>query len=285
MKIEIIKGEYGGFCFGVKRAYEMVLKEIEKSEQVQIMGKLAHNNELSLYLINQGVTEIDDINQVDKGTIVFTAHGAKPIFYQQAKAKKLKIVDTTCPKVMNVQKLAKEHAEKTEQVIIFGDKNHKEVKNIQAWSTDSAIVVGSLPEVEKIRLEDEKRYCLVSQTTQNSEDFEAVKNFLESKLKDRLSFYNTICPSASLRQAEARKLAKEEGIMIIIGGKMSANSRRLYDIAKKINTKSYFIENEKELQAEWLDGVERVSVIAGASTLDLTIERVVQRINKFNQEI
>lgn len=284
-KIKIIRGKYGGFCFGVERAYKMVLSETEQSKKIYIMGALAHNKGVTNALAKRGAKEIKTLDQIKQGTVVFTAHGAEPKLYLRARKMGLKIIDTTCPKVMKVQRLAQKHALLKDQVIIFGDKKHKEVRNIYAWSNKTAIIITNLSEAKKVKINHGERYCLLSQTTQNLKKFKEIEKYFQKKLNKSLISYETICPSTLGRQIEAAELARSGGVVIVIGGKTSANSKRLYEVAKKINRETYFIEGKEELHLEWFYKTKKVSVIAGASTLNNAIEEIITYIKSITTKI
>lgn len=293
MKITIAKT--AGFCFGVKRAYDLTCVNSKDCDDVFILGKLVHNNDVCADLKKRGIKETKSLDDIREGTIIFTAHGVGPGMYEKASAKGLKIIDTTCPKVMKAQRLAKTFTEKGCQVIAFGDKNHKEVKSIFEWSEKKAKIIGSLKEAKKISPQKKqklnflavakkfspsknKKYCLLSQTTQNVEEFKKIASYLKKKLKSNFTYFNTICESTNDRQKEVRQLAKENDVVIVIGGKDSANSKMLHKIAKSINKKSYFIENAKELKKSWLNGIKKIAISAGASTPEWVIEEVVEKI-------
>ena len=275
--MKITAAKHSGFCFGVKRAYDLACQNSKKCKKLYILGKLVHNNDVCRDLKKRGVREIRSINDVKEGTIIFTAHGIGPSLYEKARKKGLKIIDTTCPKVMKAQRLAKNFAGKDCQIIIFGDKNHKEVKSIFEWSGKKAEIIGSLAELKKIKIYKNKKYCLVSQTTQNTQEFEKIVGYLMGKLKN-FFFFNTICESTNDRQEEVRKLAKHNDAVIVIGGRDSANSNMLYEISKKINPKTFFIENAKQLKKSWFDGIKRIAISAGASTPEWIINDVITRI-------
>ena len=134
MKPKITLGKHSGFCFGVRRAYDLTCVNSKDCDDVYILGKLVHNNDVCGDLYKRGIKEIKSLSDIKEGTVIFTAHGVGPGLYEKASARGLKIIDTTCPKVMKAQRLAKNFAEKKYQVLIFGDKNHKEVKSIFEWS-------------------------------------------------------------------------------------------------------------------------------------------------------
>jgi (E)-4-hydroxy-3-methyl-but-2-enyl pyrophosphate reductase len=275
--IRITVGRHSGFCFGVKRAYDLALANSKDRKNVFILGKLVHNSDVCYDLKKKGIREIKSIDAFKKGTVIFTAHGVGPNIYKEAKARRLKIVDTTCPKVIKVQRLAKSYVEKGWQVIIFGDKKHKEIKGIKEWSENQGHIIGSLKEAKKIKL-NKKKYCLISQTTQNVGEFEKIKEYLNKQLPNFV-FFNTICDSTLNRQNEIRELAKNNNIVLVIGGIDSANSKRLYEISKAINTKSYFIENASQTKKNWFNNIKNVAVTAGASTPEKVIKEVTNWIS------
>jgi len=279
MKPKITLGKHSGFCFGVRRAYDLTCVNSKDCDDVYILGKLVHNNDVCRDLYKRGIKEIKALSDIKNGTVIFTTHGVGPGFYEKASARGLKIIDTTCPKVMKAQRLAKSFAGKKYQVLIFGDKNHKEVKSIFEWSGKKAKIIGGLEEIKKIKLEKTKKYCLISQTTQNVEEFKKIIAYLKKNSKNFV-FLNTICPSTDDRQKEVRRLAKNNDAVIVIGGKDSANSRMLYEIAKSINKKTYFIENSKQLKKSWFGGIKRIAISAGASTPEWIIEDVINKIKK-----
>ncbi len=288
MKPKITIAKTAGFCFGVRRAYDLACANSKnpassagKCGNIYILGKLVHNNDVCADLYKRGIKEIKSLNNVKKGTIIFTAHGVGPGLYKKANEKGLKIIDTTCPKVTRTQQLAKNFAGKKYAVLVFGDKNHKEVKSIFEWSGKKARIIGSLNELKKTKLDKTKKFCLISQTTQNVEEFKKTIAFLRSNLKNFI-YFNTICESTDDRQKEARELAKKNDAIVVIGGRDSANSHRLYEIASKINKKSFFIENAGQLKKNWLSGIKKIAISAGASTPEWVIRDVFEKIKNFS---
>ena len=279
MKITIAK--HSGFCFGVKRAYDLACAGSRSRGKVYILGKLVHNDDVCRDLRKKRIKEIKSLNEAKEGTIIFTAHGVGPRLYEKVIKKGLKIIDTTCPKVVKAQRLAKNYAKKGYQVIVFGDEKHEEVKGIWEWSGDKVKIIGSLKEAKKLKLEKKKKYCLISQTTQNVEEFKRIKDYL-SKASANFVYFNTICDSTDSRQNETRKLAEKNDAVIIVGGRDSANSRRLYEIAKSINLKTYFIENARQLKKNWFSDIKKLAITAGASTPEWAISKVIDKIGKID---
>ncbi len=285
--LKITVARNSGFCFGVKRAYELACSSSGNDRDVFILGKLVHNDDVCEDLKKKKIGEIKSINEAGKGTIIFTAHGIGPNAYEKARRLGLKIVDTTCPKVMKAQRIAKNFSKKGYEVLIFGDRKHKEVKSLVEWSGGKAVVFGSLGEIKKIKPEKSKKYCLISQTTQNVKKFEKIKNYLtrefranKKQIRTNFVHYDTICDSTDSRQNEIRKLAKANDLIIVIGGRDSANSKRLFQIAKSINSKSRFIQNSAQLKKSWFNDIKSVAICAGASTPDWIIKDVVKKIKQ-----
>lgn len=276
-KPKITIGCHSGFCFGVKRAYDLACVNSKNCENVFILGKLVHNNDVCKDLQKKGIKEIRSINNIKEGTIIFTAHGIGPELYEKASQKGIKIIDTTCPKVVKAQRLAENYAEKKWEVVVFGDKKHKEVKSIKEWSKNKAKIIASFNEARKLKLNKRKKYCLISQTTQNVVEFKKIKNYFSRNLSN-FAYFNTICDSTDNRQNEVRRLTKLNDTVFVVGGRDSANSRRLYEIAKSLNPKSYFIENASQLKKKWLRNAKKIAITAGASTPEWIIKEVIKKI-------
>ncbi len=264
----------------MKRAYDLACSNFRSRGKIYILGKLVHNDDVCRDLKKRGIKEIKSLSQIKNGTIILTAHGVGPSLYEKAAKKGLKVVDTTCPKVMKAQRLAQSYAKKNWEVIIFGDKNHKEVKGIKEWSQNEATIIKSLQEAKKIKLSKDKSYCLISQTTQSIEEFEKIVDYFNKKLENFI-YFNTICDSTNKRQAEIKKMAKANGIVIVIGGRDSANSNRLYEISKKINPKTFFVENAGQLNKDWFKSIKKIAISAGASTPEWVIKKIVEKIKQF----
>jgi len=285
MKPKITIAKNAGFCFGVKRAYGLACANSKNCSDVYILGKLVHNDDVCRDLGKRGIKEIKSLSDIKEGTVIFTAHGVGPSLYQKAAGKNVRIIDTTCPKVTKVQGLAKNFAGKGYQILLFGDKNHKEVESIKEWSGNKALVVSTLKDlkvstiVKNFKSGKNKKYCLLSQTTQNVQEFKKIAAYLKKYLKNFV-YFNTICPSTDDRQKEVRALAKANDAVIVIGGRDSANSRRLWEIASQINPKACFIDNEKKLGKNWLKDLQKIAITAGASTPAWVIKKVSDKIRR-----
>lgn len=272
MKVRL--AEESGFCFGVKKALDRI-NTIKNKKDVYVLGKLIHNPQVIDELKKQGVKFVEDVNEVREGTLVISAHGVSDEVIGKAKEKGLRIIDTTCPLVKNVHNITKNLERQGYRVIIFGDKEHTEVKGIKG-NLHNPVIISDVSELDC--LEDGK-YALVSQTTQDVAKFNEVGEKLKKKVKD-LIISDTICSATKLRQENAMKAAQEVELMIVIGGYNSANTKRLRDICSKI-TETRHIERADELRKEWFKGKEEVGVSAGASTPDKVIKEVIENIKSF----
>jgi len=279
MKRKIILAKHAGFCFGVKRALNMLVRtrNKNKNKKVYIYGPLIHNPQEIKRLEKKGIKTVYKFNKDVKDILVIRAHGVPDSLIKKAEEKELEIVDATCPFVRKVHDISKELEKKGYQVVIFGDAYHPEVVGIAGNLNDPIVIeelelINHFPFIEKI--------ALVAQTTQDQNKFEKAAEFLRKKCKE-LVVKNTICSATGQRQDFSKKLAEKSDIMIIIGGKNSGNTKRLYEICKSVKKDCYHIETEKELKKEWFDKKKVVGVTAGASTPDWIIENVINRIKEF----
>ncbi|MBL7155232.1 MAG: 4-hydroxy-3-methylbut-2-enyl diphosphate reductase [Candidatus Portnoybacteria bacterium] len=277
MKIEIAKN--AGFCFGVKRALALIEDNVKKIKKpISMYGHLVHNEEVIKRLLAKGIKVIDNLEKIRRGTLIITAHGISPKMKEELlKQKGLNLVDTTCPKVLLVQNLAKLLHKQGRQVLIFGDVDHQEVKGIKGAADDQAIVFSSEKEFKKINLDQKKKYGLVVQTTKDFEEFKKLEKKIKEKIKD-IRIFNTICQATRQRQREVRELAKTQDLVLVVGSKTSANTTRLYQIGLGINPNTYFVATSQQVKEKWFKNKKRVGITAGASTPDWIINQVVQRV-------
>ncbi len=284
--MRIFLSRHAGFCEGVKRAYK-IIEEISRNPKIKrpifIIGSLAHNEDVVRRIEKMGIKKIEQKGSLRKfvkslngkaGTLVVTAHGMGPEIYELCKKNGIDLVDTTCPKVIKVQRLAKTYSQKA-KVVIVGDKDHKEVRGIFEWSEKKAFIAESEKDLADFKAEKNETVYVLSQTTQNADKVKEIYKKLKKKYpKTKLT--DTICASTNLRQEEVRKMAKKNDAMIIIGSPESANSNRLFEISKKVNKRSYFIEKAKDIKEIWLKDCKKIGVSAGASTPEWVIEEVLK---------
>lgn len=276
--MQIIVAKKAGFCFGVKRAIEIAFNLAkEMKEGVYTFGPLIHNPQVVKELMVQGVKPTEDIYSPDIKTLIIRTHGVPPKIYENISRMSYKIIDATCPFVKKAQHYAKRLREEGYQVLILGDEEHPEVQALLGFAGDDVIVVSNNKPIPPLK----NRVGIIVQTTQ---PFDVLKKIICDVigLAKEVKVYNTICNSTSLRLEETRNLAKEVDIMIIVGGKNSANTTQLAKLSREICATVYFIEAPDELQAEWFNGVKKVGITGGASTPKWIIDKVVEKLKEIS---
>ncbi len=277
--MEIHLAQNAGFCSGVKRAVRLALETAQKEKSpVYMLGDIVHNEHVVRDLRQAGITVVDSLAQIDFGVLLIRAHGAGPELYNTARQQGLKIVDATCPLVLDIHKFARQLAEEGYRVVVIGDHGHDEVLGI-ARQVEHALVIASPDEVEKHFRKKAARLGVVLQSTQDIRNVQEILALLTAKCRE-LKFFNTICGPTTQHQKEIRRLPKENDVMIIIGSHSSANTCRLTVISKELNPRSYQVESAADVKAEWFQHAESVGVSAGASTPDNIIQEVIERIRK-----
>ncbi len=273
-KITVAKS--AGFCFGVKRAIDLAQDIASKNNDVYTFGPLIHNPQEVARLEKENIKVVEDYSKIDKGVLVLRTHGIPLDIYENlSKKENIKIVDAACPFVKKAQDIIKELSKDSEQIVIVGEKKHPEVVALVSYGKGKCIVIEDKKDVKNVKKTD--IIYIVSQTTQSPKKFEEIVNEI-SKIS-QVKVFNTICRATFDRQSAAEKLAKEVDVMIVIGGKNSGNTTRLYQICSNI-TKTYHIENVDEIEPAWFEKVETVGITAGASTPDWIIESIKGRIKE-----
>ena len=265
-----------GFCFGVKRAISITEEALEKYDNVYSIGSIVHNKFVNKGLSDKGLVFVDGIEKVPVGSnVIIRAHGITAKELEDCQKRNLNVIDTTCPHVKHIHDIVKEYSEKGYFIIIIGDESHPEVVGISGWTNGNFKVINDVEEVSSCNLD---KVCVVSQTTMNVEKNELIVNEIRKKAKDCVVF-DTICHATEERQKELKSLAKDADYVIVIGDKTSANSNRLYEIAKDI-CNSQFIENIDELDLNFLTESCKICVMAGASTPKCLIDEVVDKLEQ-----
>ena len=282
---EVKLAKKAGFCFGVKRAVDMVYEEVNKDDHGNIYtyGPIIHNEIVVNDLENKGVKVINsegELDDIENGTVIIRSHGVPAYIYDKMSGKNLKIIDATCPFVKKIHDIVREHSENGESIIIIGNKNHPEVEGIKGWSSGETFVVENEDEIEQCLFQKGKRYCIVAQTTFNYNKFKELVEILRKKVYDSYIAANTICNATEERQTEAKSLALESDAMIVIGGRHSSNTQKLYDICRKECSNTLFIQTIDDLKLDELSSVRSVGITAGASTPNIIIEEVWQACQK-----
>ena len=282
MKITI--AENAGFCFGVKRAIDLVYKEAQQGGNVYTYGPIIHNEEVVEDLIKKGVMVIDslqELKQLPKGTIIIRSHGVSESIYEKLSSFGHQIVDASCPFVTKIHKAVREQSELGKHIIIIGNRSHPEVEGIIGWckrnptlqdSYDYTVIENDL-EAQQFNLATDRKLCIVSQTTFNYKKFQDLVEIIIKKGYD-IFVLNTICNATQERQSEAYQLAKESDAMIVIGGMQSSNTKKLYEICKNECENTYYIQKLDDLDLNLFKSYRNVGITAGASTPNNIIKEV-----------
>ena len=286
--MEIIRAEHSGFCFGVDRAIDMAFSEAEKKDRAGRLftcGHLIHNKSVVERLESMGVKMIESLDEAGEGdTVIVRSHGEPREFYEKADERGIRLVDTTCVFVAKIHKLVSEAEENGIPVVIIGDREHQEVKATNGWCSYKACIIGNAEEAEAAAGEFKgKEPLIVCQTTIKQELLQAILRVFD-EADVTYDIRNTICNATRDRQKSCAELASRVDAMIVIGDKHSSNSRKLFEIAKKNNKNSYFIENADNSLLNRLTKYNRIGCIAGASTPEWIIKEVIagmsENVNK-----
>ncbi len=277
MKIELAKSY--GFCYGVKRAIEIA----EQHPNSATFGPIIHNkDEINRLKSEKNVDLVENIDEaLNFDTLIIRTHGITKENYKKLKNEGKKIINATCPYVTKPQQIVEEMSKKGYSIVIFGDRNHPEIKGVASFSEDSERTFVVLEESELIGKPLGSKVAVVAQTTRKPEDFKKIVAFLVGRTAE-VRVFNTICNATFENQDAAAELAQKADVMIIIGGKNSSNTKQLFNIAKSYCKDSYHIENESELQKEWFENKELCGISAGASTPDWIIQKVVNTIKELS---
>ena len=273
---DIIVAKTAGFCFGVKRAVDTVYEQIESGDKnIYTYGPIIHNEEVVNDLTSKGVKVLDNIDQLkelNEGTVIIRSHGVDKGIYDIIEAKGLKLVDATCPFVKKIHKIVHERSLEGYEIIIIGNAKHPEVEGIKGWCEGHVTIINTEEEALLYEPINAEKVCLVSQTTFNYNKFNKLVEIIGKKVYNVI-IVNTICNATNERQVEARKIAKEVNSMIVIGGKTSSNTQKLYEICSEECENTYYIQTAEDLTDVTLV-TGSVGITAGASTPKNIIEEV-----------
>jgi 4-hydroxy-3-methylbut-2-enyl diphosphate reductase len=261
-----------GFCWGVRRTVDKVMEVADQRHgPVVTLGPIIHNPQAVARFREKGVGTVNAVGEVEDGTtVVVRTHGAVRDELERAEERGLAVVDGTCPYVKYPQAMAQQLSSEGYHVVIVGDANHAEIRGVVSYAQGPCTVVkpgGPIPEIKA------KKVAVIAQTTCIGADFERVVGALALRHKE-VRAVNTICNDTEERQADARALAREVDAVVVVGGKNSANTRHLAEICREIQPRTWHVETEAELRAEWFDGCRTVGLSAGASTPDWVVEGV-----------
>ena len=275
--MEITVAKTAGFCFGVKRAVEKVYDQIATGKKpIYTYGPIIHNEEVVRDLEEKGVQVIhskEELEALKEGVVVIRSHGVGREIYELLERRGLELVDATCPFVKKIHKIVREQCEAGRRVIIVGNEHHPEVEGIKGWGNEYTLAVESLEEFENLALRPDEKLCIVAQTTFNYNKFQDLVEKISKTYYDILVL-NTICNATQERQVEARQIASQVDVMIVIGGRNSSNTQKLYEICRRECKHTYYIQTLEDFKPEITGTVRSVGITAGASTPNQIIEEV-----------
>jgi 4-hydroxy-3-methylbut-2-enyl diphosphate reductase len=280
--MEIEKAGELGFCFGVRRAIEIVEEAARKQGPLQTLGPVVHNRQVVEGLKAKGIEVASGLHDIDSEIVAITAHGIAPQVVDMLKSRGLKLIDATCPLVQRAQRAARRLAAAGFFVLVFGDSAHPEVQGILGWAGDNALATLEAPKLERLP----RRVGVLSQTTQSTAHF---ARFLQQLITSgiaplsELRIINTICEVTTRRQQAALELARRVDLMLVIGGRHSANTRHLAESCAAAGVETQHVETVAELDPAWLINRRRIGVIAGASTPDQVIDEVISKLEEMAQ--
>lgn len=279
MKINLAKSS--GFCFGVRRAFKLALQTASSSAKVYMLGDIVHNEDVVKLIRNAGIKKIGVLGQGKNKTLLIRAHGASRKTLQKAAESGYKIVDATCPMVKEIHKIARKMEKDGYPIIIIGDKRHDEVQGTIGQLENKATVIDCKKRIPLKTIKKLKKATVIVQSTQQIDRVLELADTLKTYIKG-LRFFNTVCRPTRAKQEEIKTLPLENDVVIIIGSQTSANTKRLYEIAKSINRRSFWVHAKSKLRRQWFKNVKSVGIMAGASTPDATTRSVINQIRNYS---
>jgi len=281
--MEIERASDMGFCFGVRRAIDMVQKEADTRGRLQTLGSLVHNRQVVENLAEHGVSVANSLEDVSRDVVAITSHGTSPDIIERAKSKGMEVIDATCPFVRKAQVTARRLSEEGFTVLVFGDADHPEIRGVLGWAGADAVASLQVPRFDITP----QKLGILCQTTQTNAAFAGfISDLVYATIGEisELRVFNTICDSTRNHQEAALELAGRVDLMIVVGGRTSANTKRLAEICAAEGVTTYHIENADEIDVSWLRGIQRVGVTAGASTPDESVDEVIDVLTSFAEK-
>jgi len=287
--MEIVLAEKMGFCFGVKRTVEIAFKMIENKEKnVITFGPIIHNEDLTNHLKQNGIDYVNSLDEIPDNVnkVIIRTHGARKEIINTLKKKGINVIDGTCPYVMRVHRIVEKLSKENYPILVIGNKDHPEIIGLTGYIENvPCFVVKSLEEVIELKnsghFDKMKKIGIVTQTTEKIEKVRQIVNYIMDFIPE-VRYFKTICYATDENQGAIHKLAPTVDVVIVIGGKHSSNTIKLYEIAKKYCDRTYHIQNEKDLKIEWFRESDKVGITAGASTPPWIIQKVVEKLKEFD---
>jgi 4-hydroxy-3-methylbut-2-enyl diphosphate reductase len=278
--MKINRAKTAGFCFGVRRALTIAMDAARSNQKVYMLGDIVHNENVVSEIEKAGIKKIKQLGHGKGKTLLIRAHGTQQKTLQKARQAGYTIIDATCPMVKEIHTIAKKMEREGRQVIILGDKNHDEVQGINGQLKQKAIIISSPATIpSSLRQKKVKKAGIVVQSTQNSDNVSSILKILRPRIPN-LVFHNTVCNPTRKKQDEAKELPLKNDVVLVIGSKTSANTKRLYEISKALNPKTYWITSRNDIQGSWFKDITTVGVTAGASTPESTIDAIISYVKK-----
>lgn len=284
--MEIIVGKTAGFCFGVNNAVIKAQELLKQKDNVYCLGELVHNKQVTEELKNNGLTIVNEIKKA-KNNVIIRAHGEPQETYSLANKIGIEILDLTCPKVLRIHKIAKEYSNAGYYILLIGHKEHPETIGTISYCGEKSEIIENEEDIEEklnnFYKTNIKKVLILVQTTYSLEKFDRIVKKIEEQLKNKeieIKIENTICNATKIRQDETKKISKEVEAMIIIGGKHSSNTNKLYDIAKAHCKHSFLIETKNEINIKIMEKFKKIGIMAGASTPQKSINLVVEMLKQ-----
>ncbi len=277
MKIEV--ADSAGFCFGVSGAVEEAKRILENNEIAYATGDIVHNPVVMKDLLGRGLVRVDSVSQIPEGGhFIVRAHGEPPESYEIARRRGVVLHDATCSYVHNIHKLVQKIHEKGKKIIIFGSPVHPEIIGINGYCNNEAIIIENKEQAKELEAEG-SNLCLIAQTTANLNNYEEIYNILKDRFPNMEKF-DTICKATQKRQLETVEMAKKADIMIVVGGRNSSNTGKLFEICRRHCVKTYWVEEASELSPDIIIGCNYIGITAGASTPDRTVKEVLEYMSE-----
>ena len=288
--MKIIVGKNAGFCYGVKRAVDGTIQEIENDEdkKVYCLGELVHNKQVIENLEEKGIQTIENIDEIKENNakVIIRAHGVEKNIYKQAEEKGLKVIDYTCPNVLKIHKIVQDYRKQGYYIFLMGTQKHPEIMGITSYCDNNYTLITNEEDVENaikdlIKTNTDK-LLVISQTTYATKKFEIIKNIIKEKVPSNIEIVikNTICLATETRQKETRELSAKVDAMIIIGGKNSSNTKKLYEVALENCKNTICVETKDEVDKKQYKDMNTIGIMAGASTPQKSIDELVQYLDE-----
>ena len=283
--MEYIVGKTAGFCYGVKNAVEKSEKALENEKPIYCLGEIVHNKNVVKDLENKGIIFIDNLKQnLEKRKTIIRAHGIAKEVYTQADKMGIDLIDLTCPKVLKIHKIVSEYNEKEYYIFLVGTKKHPEIIGTASFCGDDVSIIENTDDInisiDNFKKSNRKKLAIVVQTTFSLQKFTEITESIKKKFEnfENIEVVNTICNATKIRQEETEELSKKVDCMVIVGGKNSSNTKKLYEISKKNCSNTICVEDANEIDKSFLKSGNIVGIMAGASTPQSSINSVVKMV-------